>query len=190
MHITRMERLHDLMMEVEAKSLAFDMSSWVQHAELNGDPDPEIGTTDLTCGTTCCALGWAGFDPAMQAEGLRITLYGRRETADGKFGIRIQQFQEQPATVEQLAERLLAAEDEGVTFYDIDVVFGERIAKGAGAAFFGLTNQQAEWLFMPDHYPKREDRILPSDVARRVRFLLEGGQLDDEGCAISEDRDL
>jgi hypothetical protein len=47
-------------------------------------------------------------------------------------------------------------------------MYKRRKGLAAGMAFFGLTEYQASYLFLPDHYPGLSDDIEPMDVVERI----------------------
>ena len=65
---------------------------------------------------------------------------------------------------------------EGLSSYApkyFEPVFDNKDGIEAAAAFFGLHCSEAGNLFFPEEYPGPEHAITPSDVAKRVRRLLE-----------------
>lgn len=110
-HINRLEKLYTFLGTVNPKK--FNFVSWA--VSKSGKPDVNV------CGTTACALGWAGSMPEFRKRGLRLEW-------DTYAGI-------------AEAEVCLPANDgSGEYFYGED----------AGAEFFGLSFREAWYLFIPD----------------------------------------
>ncbi len=63
MNVTRLLHLITVLERVERERLGFNMGIW--HAS----------TDQHSCGTTCCAGGWAALDPVFNAEGLALEHY-------------------------------------------------------------------------------------------------------------------
>ena len=61
MNIKRLNRLITILERVKAEHLPFDMSEWIQAH---------------SCGTRCCAMGYAALDADFQKEGLALEVGG------------------------------------------------------------------------------------------------------------------
>jgi hypothetical protein len=110
-HIDRLEKLHAFLGTVKPKK--FNFGSWA--ASKSGTPDVNV------CGTTACALGWAGTMPEFRKRGLRLEW----DTCDGVIE----------------AEVRLPDTDDPTEYFS-----GET----AGAVFFGLSMREAYYLFIPN----------------------------------------
>lgn len=109
-HIDRLEKLYTFLGTV--KPTKFYFGNW---ASTNGDPDTKLDVN--VCGTTACALGWAGSMPEFRKRGLKLVW--DKEWQEGEVWF---------------------------TDSDGDRAYGE----DAGAKFFGLTDKEAWYLFIPD----------------------------------------
>jgi hypothetical protein len=107
-HIDRLEKLYTFLGTIKPEK--FDFSYWSTAA--NDDTAKDINA----CGTTACAMGWAGSMPEFRKRGLKLVWEKDENTGDVEF-------------VDRNGYKL----------------FGEH----AGAKFFGLTYEEAEFLFIP-----------------------------------------
>jgi len=64
-HINRLEKLYTFLGTVKPEK--FDFSSWAQGSHC-GDIEQNINA----CGTTACAMGWAGSMPEFRKRGLKL----------------------------------------------------------------------------------------------------------------------
>ena len=110
-HIDRLEKLYNFLGTVEPKK--FDFSSWA---------DTKTGETDMNvCGTTACALGWAGSMPEFRKRGLKL---GWEKSYWDSSKVRGE-----------------------VYLYSDGAIDANGLE--AGEKFFGLTEEEAEYLFIP-----------------------------------------
>lgn len=128
-HINRLEKLYTFLGTVNPKK--FDFSSWAE--STSGKPDVNV------CGTTACALGWAGSMPEFRKRGLKL------EWDVSNYG---------PDDV--VADASVILRDR----HGMSIAEGEE----AGAEFFGLTDEEADYLFIPDGQSLGEG-IGPSDMS-------------------------
>lgn len=138
MNTDRLTRLAKLLDEINAtKPSRFDISSWAQ-----GSRHP--------CGTTACAVGWAGLDRSFQAEGFGLFVMGY----DGKH--------HQTRTVDELNEWSLLG---------VFPAYQDKKHWAAVRLFFGIDARTANWLFDAEAYGESVD---PSagDVANRIRAVI------------------
>lgn len=105
----------------------FNMNHWANSSDAG-----------ITCGSTACALGYAGLMPSFRKAGLK--------TEFDKCG---------GSVVYKRSHNSL---------YDIE----------AGASFFNITEDEAQWLFMPRSYPIGR-RPGPKTVASRIRRMVRDG---------------
>jgi hypothetical protein len=148
----------------QTKSKIFDMQAWGQQlvqapslkVKVKGNKC-EIKADANVCGTAACALGFASTIPEFERAGLKMKYRALNidftdETDKDSYG--------------ELGEEFFPAAD-GQVYY--------RGAQGemAGAKFFGLSNDEANSLFLPGHYPS-VGYISPEIVADRIDALLDG----------------
>jgi len=151
MHVERIKRLIQIMSELEQNDRLLRMASWVSPIY---DNEQEI------CGTACCALGWAAFDPQFQDEGLVMMM----EAPGGDTPVK---------TMQEMNERLKKSE------FSIAYPMFNRLSDPfqSGADFFDITDEQSAWLFDSVNYEPRfrstGKRVAPQDVINRLNFLLE-----------------
>ena len=135
MHVERLKRLIRIMERVRDEEFKFNMASWV-----STDDD----CSDVKCGTSCCALGWAALDPENNAEGL---MWVRRAIYDVN--------QTPLSSLEELAsfyithtKSFVADSDPAKIIFtgDLDCVFNLDV----GAKFFELSDIQTKALFLPN----------------------------------------
>ncbi len=107
-------------------------------------PGEEIkDTVGLSCGTSACALGWAGTIPEFRKRGLRLEINEEDPTqADVTF---------RPE-----------GEDYSVNSYK---------NLHAGAIFFGISNEEADTLFNPFHNNVSYDAT-PKQVAKHIKNFV------------------
>jgi hypothetical protein len=114
------------------------------------------------CNTACCAFGWAGFDPRLQAEGLELLV---RLESEGRERTEIVK------TVEQYAS--LFKNDEWY-IDDIEPRFTGFGGMWAASAFYEITYEEATRLFSPSEYHFPNRKVQPKDVIDRIQKLLAG----------------
>ena len=106
------------------------------------------GSQNLSCGTTACALGWAVTIPSFRKAGLRF----KNSSFENLFGETIMQADivlRSPKT-----KRLLTSE-----------------SLRTAEMFFGLTDDQAVWLFTPQG---GESFATPKYVAQKIERFVKG----------------
>jgi len=165
MHAKRLAHLAIFLATVKPKK--FDLSAWAEHDGVIDEGDKKVLGIDQalrhktdckitptadqlahTCGTTACALGWAGSLPEFQKEGLQLVIPVRKICAP-----------------DNTHTEILWAH---VKYKSA----GKRPMKDfkAGEAFFGLTSEQSLYLFDPIYYDRRYP--LPVDVTDRIEEML------------------
>ena len=138
MDVERLEALIHLLENLDPKQ-AFDMSVFGHHL---GDHKPTEADHNH-CGTSACALGWAGLNPKFNSLGL-VSRWETEYNAD-----------------ETKLESSLTITCRGHEGFS------------AGAVFFGLAHGAAEHLFDPDEYEDfYPEDITAQVVAQRVRDLI------------------
>jgi hypothetical protein len=157
--LRRLRRLEQVLMNVESEGKAFFMGAWIiSLAELEKCRIFYVIGGEHTCGTVCCAAGYAALDPELTAEGL----YLAKELAD-KSEIRLR-----ADSREEFAE--LAGE--------CFVRFGGKSGYGALAEFFGIELEESFSIFDPDYYiwfshtPLPVGKIGIQDVLEQVRHAI------------------
>lgn len=166
MNTERLNHLITILEGVERANLAFNLDNWVSNAAMpdlaRPTTDNLVGSLDASCGTACCAMGYAALDPDFRAEGLSMTL----ETRDYNSGRG--RWVETPVASIQDFNTLIRNQDLQIGFGGIafDGVEGFR----AAAAFFDIAVYDADTLFSPDSYHGRP--VTPERVIERIRDLL------------------
>lgn len=169
MNRERLEHLITILEEVERRNLAFNLSTWASgnvrdHWNL-------VGSLDETCGTTCCAMGWAALDPTFAGQGLSLSVSIWPEDEDAEC------ITEKVTGLDHLTALLRANDD-----VDVEPHFEDRLGLGAATGFFGITWEQAEALFVPWTYGDRMHPIAPGEVVARIRRLLAGEDINAKAC--------
>ncbi len=153
MNRDRLRHLVTVLERVRDQRLAFNLANWV------GSRTPAEGSKENSCGTVCCAFGWAAFDPEFNEQGLRIqTSWDEEERACPIL------------TGDEHRQRVrndLLPPSVGVPKFE------DETGMGAAQKFFGLTAPQARHLFIPSEYlPLRTDQITTNTVIGRIEALL------------------
>lgn len=146
MNRKRLERLIKVLQEVRRERKPFTIDSW--SIMVSRFDHSIVNRRGNSCGTACCALGYATLDPSFRRQGLSL------KTADGK-----------PVTSRNIAK----VEEKGAI---TEPVFNGYWGLSAGAAFFDISDNEAAYLFMPHTYYNLDRPVRPSDVIKRVRKLL------------------
>lgn len=135
------------------KHRAFNMDHWFRAdvGEVKVKVDNRgVCTNQTECGTAACLLGHAALMPSFQKAGLKLVPQGTYDhqelSEDGEEGI-TQRTTMQP-------------------------VYRKALGFDAGAAFFGITDQQARYLFDPSEYPDID--IKPKHAIRHIDAVLSG----------------
>ena len=132
-HIDRLEKLHAFLGTVKPKKFFF--GSWAtDQNDIYRKPDLNV------CGTTACALGWAGSMPEFRKRGLKL-----KWSDDNSMG-----------WVE------LSNKDGGEPL----------MSEYAGAEFFGLSNHEADELFIPS-FSNGQDRTPLPKYRRKLRKFID-----------------
>ena len=150
------------------KEEKFDLRSWGSHDGSLDQHDLEVfGINTKTkkdevkfcptadqlgdaCGTTACALGWAGTIPEFQKDGLKLEMFAEVYTGDnGKEFV----VDSTLVTLRRNKKRVLD------TFE-------------AGAAFFGIDEEDSYELFDPARYSTGNSEIQPPHVCVKIGALL------------------
>lgn len=103
----------------------------------------------VDCGTAACALGLAAISGKFKRAGLSYTI---EENMRSKFDLT------------------------GRSMFDLTVNGQIQYYDNAGAIVFGITQQEARFLFHPDHYPSDFIRGAKAElnVAKRIRDFANG----------------
>lgn len=111
------------------------------------------------CGTTACAVGWAALDPGFREEGFHLVAIKTRVWSSEQIFF-------EPSQLSDVKAGLLWDSFGGAPCFE------DKKNWDAVRAFFGVTQPQARWLFLPSSYSEVEARN-PRAVARRIRTLLD-----------------
>ncbi len=155
MNRERLQHLITVMERVRDQRLAFDLTCWTGNQD--DTPEPAQGSYTHTCGTSACALGWAAFDADFNAQGLLLYVDGDLMTGATHFA--------------ENRRRQLAGED---LMNDGSPQFGSFGELSAGSQFFGISAEEAAYLFMPENYDVAERSITPDHVIEHIRTVLNG----------------
>lgn len=166
MNIERMNHLITVLEGVIASNKAFNLSGWAQHKKL-GDDDiathfNTVGDLKETCGTACCALGYAALDPVFVNQGLRLHIEVYNEKSGDWSGV-------YPESIEAFNKVMRRR---NVDFGDVDIVFNDESSSWAAAKFFGIETEAANQLFMPYRYPTDATPITPEMVIERIQQVI------------------
>lgn len=129
----------------------FDYGKWVDNEVWQGNPD-------LSCGTSACAIGWATTMPEVRACGVRLLSNQVKHLSGGG-----------------LYRQVWVGMVDG--YYPKDEygeAYGNSYAyRDAAEAAFGLTPEQADWLFIPgvegDDFNRPTAHASAKDVAIHIR---------------------
>ena len=170
MNKERLEHLITVLEGVKAASLPFNLNNWIAHHESN---DQTTGNAVESCGTACCALGYAALDPVFRAQGLSMNaLVMTYKEGDMSSSI----VSEMPiASIAEFNTALKTVQDGQwmASEVDFDDGFGFGSGFDAAAAFFGINNNASYYLFDPEEYAGGTERpITPDEVIERVREVI------------------
>ncbi len=166
MNTERLNHLITVLEGVSRANKAFNLHAWVLNEDAGWEPDEDatVGSLDETCGTACCALGYAALDPTFVQQGLTMTL---AIDTHGDWRSRTK------LPVKSLGEFNAAVKKYGTKLAYGSPAFGFNTEFDAGKAFFDITYDAAHYLFDPDFYD--EERITPEMVIERVREVIAHG---------------
>lgn len=164
MNIDRLNRLIEVLNEVQERRKAFDMSAWMSGLK---SPTTTYGEVE-PCGTTACALGYAALDPVLQSQGL--SLVARCHTADENGYL---------SSYDKCENRVInTANDFNEALNRYAWVVADPVYNGSsgfvtGARFFDISINASYFLFDPDEYNNGSDRVIePIEVIRRIEYVL------------------
>lgn len=148
MNVPRLKRLKVVMARQDKFDTGFNMSSWASRGV------PKIGRAGgpHLCGTTCCALGHAALDPVLSKQGLYLLVRANGGEHE----------------VSSLQELVALGRIAWAEVHLADQHYG----LDAAMEFFGLSCDEARYLFMPSHYPDR--RVRPRHVIKHIDDVLAG----------------
>jgi len=164
MNTTHLRRAIEIMREVEAKQLPFDMCNWLSH--FGEGTTPPFGIREHTCGTAACMFGWCGLDEGFQKEGLAVFLSFYK--GDPYY----ENYDEKKLINPTIAEQNRLIHEEGWQLGTAGVSFEGEGGTAAAARFFGISIGAAEYLTLPGRYD--EGKIFPEDVIKRLENVLNG----------------
>lgn len=172
MHTERMEQLIRVLEEVQAARKPFDLRDWAYPCDAKGNLldldgcESDAEREALTCGTACCAIGHAGLDPWMMAQGLRLVIEDYNSTNGSETLIEAHK-------VEDLTRAFVISPATVVSPVYV-TADGEKMHNRAVEAFFDISRPAVLWLFHPHHYKKPD---INSVLARVRAFTAAGGEL-------------
>ena len=152
----RLERLLTVMNAVIADNKPFRMSAWM--ASLSDFEDWQQRQADepnLECGTACCAAGYGALDPILQDEGLHMVMLDEDDEEIAKI-FSVDDFKAAAKFNEHYTRMSICYDGE----FDFE----------ATAAFFGIDQEAAEYLFNDGSYPTGV--IRPNQVVERIKEVL------------------
>jgi hypothetical protein len=149
----------EIMNNVIKNRKPFDLGSWVRHVPGHSEPH---------CGTACCAFGEGAFDPRFQKMGLKLT-YDSWEWGNTIDPCASPRITKTFKTVEEF--NLFAHERETSRTIKLNVQYKGLKGMGAASKFFGITEEEAEFLFDPEEYPDRYSTKAVT-VRNRIRNFI------------------
>jgi len=165
MNRERLSRLADLLDQIHARELPFNLKGWGGFVMEDGDVLENLNTRNMVhvCGTTACACGHAALDPWFQAQGLYLVAW--RSDSDSALPV---------SSVEDLNTLLTRAKDNDWPDLSFSIQYQDnegRLSIGwyAIEAFFDIGDETANFLFAEESYV---NRATAADVADRIRGLL------------------
>jgi len=156
-HTKRLLKLADILAKFRPKKgIKFEMAVWGRH-DVSHTPSPEEGF----CGTAACALGHAAMDPAFRRAGLEL----KWTVLDHWYDFDAQR----------------SVEDRPIL--DAEVCFGDEKGEYAGAAFFGLSVEEADDVFIETDATKAQvvKKLRAYAKQREELGNVEYGDTDDDG---------
>lgn len=166
MNRERLDHLITVLEGVKAANKAFNLSAWMGQAQ---DDKRTVGDIAETCGTACCAMGYAALDPLFREQGLHIDAKIRSYKPGTPF-----MSDSEPVTLDSIAAfntMLKKVNDE--SYIIADVKFDQYYGFVAAAEFFSITENAADYLFQPDEYEGGDYRpITPDEVIERVHEVI------------------
>lgn len=114
------------------------------------DGDHEPSVTEGFCGTVACALGHAAMDKGFQRQGLKLEI------------------------------SFVGGDPENKSYYTGDIIFNDSVNEGAGAAFFGLSDREADDVFLGAH---RHKAAVVEVLRQYAKEREELGNGRDEQCS-------
>jgi hypothetical protein len=178
MDVVRLNRLVNILEGVQRANKPFNLGFWIENAtsdeEGSGFNKTVSGNVAETCGTACCAFGYAALDPEFQAAGLKMeAIYLTKEQVESDDWDNIRP-QKRPIT--NIADYNALMQECYNDDIDVDIRFGDERFFDAAADFFGITENAAQYLFMPAAYANGNNRpVLPSEVIARVNTVIAMG---------------
>lgn len=143
MNKERMELLLDIMETVERDHLKFNMNAWI---------------TSRSCGTVCCAAGYAALDSRLQEQGLKLACW-RVSSGSGRS-----------------SKKYITDVDQFINLYN-DITtpvpeFDNITGFTALERFFGLNEYQSAYIFSDQDYYPGKHSITPSQVISHIHDVL------------------
>jgi hypothetical protein len=154
MNIDRLNHLITVMEGVERANKAFNLTDWVFSEELKpgrADNGYLVGSLKESCGTACCALGYAALDPEFTKDGLKLQVE-YQESGDEY---------DQVMDVSTIKEYNALIRDKTKQVFGAVPYFSEFTGYLAGSAFFNITTEAAEYMFGPTSYKQYQEQDMP-----------------------------
>jgi hypothetical protein len=151
-----LEDLAVIMDDVAKAKSPFDLHHWAVH---------DTDVKDEFCGTSCCAMGYAAFDPKFQKLGLKPAFVN-------DYSGEIERKFRTLSGFNKFAHKLGGE-------VDLDVFYKGEKGLGAAAALFEISYSDAHFLFCPYSYPMKKTGSAKF-VAQRIRkFVKTNGKTAD-----------
>jgi hypothetical protein len=161
LHTRRLLKLADILTKFRpVKGKKFDMTTWGRHA-LDHNPEKEANF----CGTAACALGHAAMDKGFRRAGLKMVWDTTNYDDNGFY----------------YGEGMPQA-------YQANIYFNDAEGQNAGAAFFGLSYNEAYDVFLDFDCTKKEVIAKLKGYAKRREELLEGVEKEVYQDKLEEER--
>lgn len=165
MNTERLNHLITVLEGVSAARKAFNLSAWAMNKKMGvevEDHSNTVGDVKETCGTACCAMGYAALDPGFVDQGLRLSIRVSKKN----------QFEWENVYPDSLEAFNKLMRKRNVDFGEADIVFNSLTSSHAAADFFEIEYEAANQLFMPYKYSLGASPITPEMVIERVRQVI------------------
>ncbi len=163
MNRERLDHLIEVLEGVERANMAFNLDSWAMHKRIDLlDPAKDshtVGSVKETCGTACCAMGYAALDSLFAEQGLKLAVDTYNPKTDEESIVHVSSLQAFNALMRKRSLEIQEAQP----------VFRGTSGFDAAQGFFGITYDASTWLFSPAAY---SGAVHPSHVIDRIREVI------------------
>jgi hypothetical protein len=174
MRVDRLERLKAVLREVEEQQKPFNIGAWMAKTHPATQELVNGHNLGAFCGTACCAMGWAAFDPELRGQGLHMIV--RTILPDFSDGPKSEW--KAVSSLEDFDARFVETVRDPGSFIETTVAFDDAIGFQAAAEFFAIGVDEAIRLFSSRAYWTEERRgtpirVTPAMVIERIDALLD-----------------